>query len=147
MVVCVSCMCVLCPCMHVCSLFSHSGTCYWHDHHPNYHRHHYHHCNQTCLYCFGFPTFQLNFMMTRALRGQMEVPEAWRKSKLILLFKMGDRQLPQNYRPIAIVPVLCKLYSMLLLGRVVRVIDQALPVEQAGFAQGWATATTCTLSG
>jgi hypothetical protein len=41
--------------------------------------------------------------------------------------------LPKNYRPIAIIPVLCKLFSMILLKRVGKLLDDAQDPEQAGF--------------
>ena len=44
--------------------------------------------------------------------------------------------MPKNYRPVAIIPVLCKLYSMLVLSRVKSQIDKVLPIEQAGFREG-----------
>ena len=42
------------------------------------------------------------------LRDELEVPEAWRKTKLKVIFKKGDVELPKNYRPISIIPVLAK---------------------------------------
>ncbi len=41
-------------------------------------------------------------------------PEKWRKNVIKVLHKSGDVKLPQNYRPIAIVPLMYKLYSRLL---------------------------------
>ena len=84
-------------------------------------------------------------ILTDILRGCKECPETWKRSKLIVLFKKGDRTLPTNYRPIAIIPVLAKLYSMLILSRIERQIDKGLPVEQAAFRRAWAAQTTTTL--
>ena len=66
------------------------------------------------------------------LRSCSSSPASWKRGKLIVLFKKGDRALPKNYRPIAIIPVLAKLYSMLILSRIQHK-DEKLPVEQAGF--------------
>jgi hypothetical protein len=52
---------------------------------------------------------------------------------MIVLFKKGDAAMPKNYRPIASIPVLAKLYSMMILSRVRAQIEKHLPVEQAGF--------------
>ena len=52
------------------------------------------------------------------------------------MFKKGDARMPKDYRPIAIVPVMSKLYSMTLLYRIKDTIDNQLPVEQAGFRPG-----------
>ena len=63
------------------------------------------------------------------------MPE-WRRSKMVVLFKKGDPTMSKYYRPIAIIPVLAKLYSSSVLSRVRANIDQALPCEQAGFRKG-----------
>ena len=53
-----------------------------------------------------------------------DLPMSWRKSKLSVLFKASDRQLPKNYRPIAIIPVLTKHYSKILLRRVQELVER-----------------------
>ena len=56
---------------------------------------------------------------------------------LLVLFPKRDPFLPKNYRQIAIIPALGKLYSMLVLSSVKTAIDKALlAVEQAGFRDG-----------
>ena len=54
-------------------------------------------------------------LFTDLLNRRAEMPAEWRKSRLVVLFKAGDRRLPKNYRPIAILPVLCKVYGAVLL--------------------------------
>ena len=44
-------------------------------------------------------------IFTDILRGGCEIPDAWRISRLVVLFKKGDTTLPKNYRPIAIISV------------------------------------------
>eukprot|EP00973_Karenia_brevis_P003755 518933-Karenia_brevis.AAC.1 len=45
------------------------------------------------------------------LTGHGSPPDTWKKTRLIVLFKKGDALLPKNYRPISILPVMCKLFS------------------------------------
>eukprot|EP00973_Karenia_brevis_P062318 8666900-Karenia_brevis.AAC.1 len=71
------------------------------------------------------------------LRGDADVPEAWFVNKLVVLFKKGDAQLPKNYRPISVIPVLAKLFSIILLNRVRDKLDALQPLEQAGFRPGF----------
>ena len=52
------------------------------------------------------------------LNEQADPPDAWRKTRLVVLFKSGDRGMLKNYRPIAILPVLCKVYGGVLLRRI-----------------------------
>jgi hypothetical protein len=49
------------------------------------------------------------------------------------LYKKGDATLPKNYRPIAILPVLCKLFSGVLLGRIGPILESLQDPEQGGF--------------
>ena len=67
------------------------------------------------------------------LHGSVDVPEVWCKSRLVILFKKGDATLPKNYRPVAIISVMCKLFSGILLGRIKQLLDSLQGVEQAGF--------------
>ncbi len=69
-------------------------------------------------------------MGLRGMPGNLETKQA------CSAFQKGDRALPKHYRPIAIIPVSAKLYSMLILSRIKQQIDQALPMEQAGFRRG-----------
>ena len=41
-------------------------------------------------------------------------PDDWRSSQLVVVFKKGDPKMPANYRPIAILPILYKLFSRML---------------------------------
>ena len=52
---------------------------------------------------------------------------------MVVLFKKGDAIPPENYSPIVIIPVLCKLFSTVLLGRVGRLLDSLQDPEQGGF--------------
>ena len=53
-----------------------------------------------------------------------------------VLFKKGDPQLPQNYQPISIIPVMAKLFSTVLYARIVDRIEDRLSEEQFGFRLG-----------
>ena len=61
------------------------------------------------------------------------IPQSWRMSKISILFKKGDRRLPENYRPICIIPIIYKLFSRVLLKRIGSGLDQAQSRDQAGF--------------
>ena len=53
-----------------------------------------------------------------------------------VLFKKGDADLPKNYRPISIIPVLAKLFSTLLYSRIQDLVEKRLAEEQFGFRKG-----------
>ena len=70
------------------------------------------------------------------LHDELKVQGAWRETKLKVIFKKGDVELPKNYRPISIIPVLAKLYSSVLYNRMRELIDGQLADEQFGFRKG-----------
>ena len=61
------------------------------------------------------------------------VQEEWRKTWLQVLFKKGDPQLLENYRPISILPILLKLFSRVLYSRIEVFLAKTQSVDQAGF--------------
>ena len=79
-------------------------------------------------------------MFSDILSGTAEPPASWSTSKLRIIFKKGDMQLPQNYRPISIIPVLAKLFSTILYGRLEALVDGKLadssPKNNMDFGRG-----------
>jgi len=53
------------------------------------------------------------------------------------LFKEGDRQDPANYRPVSILPILYKLFSRIVHGRVKECLGKAQSEDQAGIRPGF----------
>ena len=68
-----------------------------------------------------------------------EPPEQWRRTTISVIYKSGDPQLPQNYRPIAIIPLLYKLMSRLLCNRLEANFESEQSPDQAGFRKGFCT--------
>ncbi|GBP89603.1 Probable RNA-directed DNA polymerase from transposon X-element [Eumeta japonica] len=62
-----------------------------------------------------------------------QVPDQWRLSQIILLYKKGNPLEVGNYRPISLLPSIYKLFSSILLSRIAPQIDKNQPIEQAGF--------------
>ncbi len=65
------------------------------------------------------------------------IPDQWRTSRTVLLFKKGEREDLRNYRPICLLSVLYKLFTKIILTRISRTLDEAQPQEQAGFRKGF----------
>ena len=68
-----------------------------------------------------------------------DVPDAWRKSKIVVIFKKGDPKLPANYRPIAILPILYKLFSRMLCDRLTPHIMKHQSADQAAYWKHFST--------
>ena len=79
----------------------------------------------------------ISMVFTDLLAHKSPIPTSWRNSKLIVLFKKGDVKLPSNYRPIAILPVLCKLYSKVLLKRISGTLENLRTPEEIGFRKDY----------
>ena len=60
-------------------------------------------------------------------------PESLRESTLLPFYKKGDKDDPSNYRGIALMQTIAKLYDRLLLQRLRAVINQFLRPNQNGF--------------
>eukprot|EP00973_Karenia_brevis_P042239 5847428-Karenia_brevis.AAC.1 len=65
------------------------------------------------------------------------MPEYWKATRLKVLFKKGDPQLAANYRPIAIVPILYKVFSKIIGNRIKSILLESQSVDQAGFRPGF----------
>ena len=66
----------------------------------------------------------------------MEYPTSWKGVKMSVIYKSGSSNDPKNYRPITIIPVMAKLFSTILYGRIHELIDCRLNEEQFGFRKG-----------
>lgn len=66
-------------------------------------------------------------------------PKDWKETIVTVLFKSGDPQLPQNYRPIASIPLLYKLFSKMLCNRITPILEAQQPPDQAGFRATYST--------
>ena len=73
---------------------------------------------------------------TDILSSRLEPPAEWKVARLSVIFKKGDASEPRNDRPISIIPVMAKLYSIVLYTRMRDSLDALLTEEQYGFRRG-----------
>lgn len=68
-------------------------------------------------------------------------PDILKIAKVIPLFKKGDASLPGNYRPISIIPILGKIFEVLIKNRLVEYLNaiKFISEEQYGFQKGKST--------
>lgn len=72
-------------------------------------------------------------MFTSIMKPRTAVPDYWKVSSIRVLFKKGDERLPENYRPICIIPIMYKLFSRVLCGRIKDKLLAEQSEDQAGF--------------
>ncbi|TKR68651.1 hypothetical protein L596_030900 [Steinernema carpocapsae] len=82
---------------------------------------------------------QLTAILNQCLRSG-EIPAEMADSRTILLFKKGDHLDLKNYRPISLLPTIYKVLSRVISARIDRTLDEAQPIEQAGFRKNCSTA-------
>ena len=59
--------------------------------------------------------------------------KSWRKIRIQVIYKKGDREDAGNYRPICTLPVLYKLFATVLYARLAPSLHKIQPPDQAGF--------------
>ena len=60
------------------------------------------------------------------------VPSSWKNASVVLIYKKGDTADIKNYRPISLLPVIYKVFSHILLQRMLQALEQHQPQEQLG---------------
>ena len=40
-----------------------------------------------------------------------KIPEQWKSAEISAIFKKGDRRKPENYRPISLTSIICKIFE------------------------------------
>ena len=63
----------------------------------------------------------------------------WINASVIIIHKKGDTADIKNYRPISLLPITYKVFSQVILRRMLRTLDQHQRTEQAGFRSGFST--------
>jgi hypothetical protein len=70
-----------------------------------------------------------------------KIPKKWKLSKIILVFKKGEKHLIKNYRPISLTSNLAKIFAKIINNRMKIHYKTTQPEEQAGFQSGFSTIT------
>ena len=66
-------------------------------------------------------------------------PAAWQRANITPIFKKGSRKDPKNYRGIAVLPIIGKILSVIILKRVVDHLEPNIGETQSGFRKGRST--------
>ena len=75
-------------------------------------------------------------LFTDFMRSHAVPPATWKRARLAVIFKNGEPQLPKNYRPISVIPVMAKLYSAVILERIASIVESGQIDTQFGNRKG-----------
>ena len=88
----------------------------------------------------GEPIVQMFTNMLNRCLSEGKLPNSWENASVILIHKKGDTtDIKKNYIPISLLPITYKVFSQVILRRMLRTLDQHQAREQAGFRSGFST--------
>ena len=87
----------------------------------------------------GEPIIKALTQLFNRCLSEGRVPSSWKNASVVLIHKKSDTTDIKNYRPISLLPVICKVFSHILLQRMLQALEQHQPQEQAGFRPGFST--------
>ena len=64
------------------------------------------------------------------------IPEIWKTAVVIPIHKKGSVHLPENYRPVSLTCILCKLYETILREHILAFVLELITDKQHGFLRG-----------
>lgn len=96
---------------------------------------------RNCRHSFAKP---LSILINLSLRLNV-VPEKWKKSRVVPVFKKNDANQLQNYRPISILSNFAKIYEQVLYDCIYSGIRVYLSPVQHGFLNGRSTVTNLAI--
>lgn len=68
-----------------------------------------------------------------------DIPGAWANAIVVLIYKKGDKESLENYRPISLLSQMYKLFARIITNRLTKKLDFYQPKEQAGFRKDYST--------
>ena len=74
---------------------------------------------------------------------QKKLPSIWKTGNISAIFKKGDKALPQNYRPVQLTCIICKIIETLITEAILLhlILNNLEDLHQHGFTKGKSTAT------
>ena len=77
----------------------------------------------------------LTLLLTKCVEQEC-IPAVWKNALVIPIHKKGSVHLPENYRPVSLTCILCKLYETILREHILSYVSGIITVNQHGFMRG-----------
>lgn len=88
--------------------------------------------------CVDFFVYPLNILFNLSLKTKT-FPDAWKEVKICPIFKKGDKNNIENYRPIAVLSVPAKLFESIIFKSIYNVVQNQISIYQHGFMRNRST--------
>ncbi|XP_026329036.1 uncharacterized protein LOC113237010, partial [Hyposmocoma kahamanoa] len=87
----------------------------------------------------GNPVEKVLVKLINKILLEARIPEQWMNAIVTIIHKKGDIAKLSNYRPISLLSQIYKLFTKILTIWLSSELDEAQPIEQAGFRSGFST--------
>jgi hypothetical protein len=77
--------------------------------------------------------------LINCIRNKEELPEQWKESIIVPIYKKGDKTDWSNYRGISLLSTTYKILSSILLSRLTPYVDEIIGDHQCGFQRNLST--------
>ncbi|CAN0040516.1 unnamed protein product, partial [Heterosigma akashiwo] len=74
-----------------------------------------------------------------------EFPRSWKVARVTPVYKKKDASLPENYRPISVLPTLATMFERVLMKQLSSFFFRHIPPDQFGFLPGTGTVIVCVI--
>ena len=90
--------------------------------------------------CASAVALPLTLIIKKSLESG-RLPESWKESRVIPIFKAGPKYVPLNYRPVSMTSCDCKTAERLLADHIIEYLEEGnvLSDRQFGFRKGFST--------
>jgi hypothetical protein len=78
-------------------------------------------------------------MLMKLIWNKEELPHQWKNSIVVPIYKKGDKTECSNYRGISLLPPSYKIFSKILLSRLIFYADEIIREHQCGFRRNRST--------
>ena len=90
--------------------------------------------------CASVLVAPLTFLINLCLKSAT-FPDEWKKSKIVPIFKSGDKNIVENYRPVALMNNFAKVFEFIIYKQMIFQLKNSLTEVQHGFVPGRSTVT------
>ena len=88
--------------------------------------------DQISIICFKRCPYLRSYVLkvVNEVIAKNTIPESWKKAATILIYKKGDPDLPENFRPITLEPITLKIFTSIMRDKIYEFLLKNMYIEQ-----------------